>query len=125
MTLVHARNLYVQNQLRKNYEEMVQNKSLEIFCVDNKTYQEAAAENDIKRVRSSNIPNVRRFCFSMPAIIQAAESKFLLIRLSEIFNSSQIWIDPTKSKDVYSSFLEASSKSHAKVDASLDSSRCI
>jgi hypothetical protein len=115
MILVNARNSHVQSQLQKNYGEKIQNGKLEIFCVDNKTYQETAAEKDAKGVKSSNIPTVRRFCFSMPAIIQAAEAKYFLIKLSEIFNSSQIWLDPAKSSDVYSCFLTASTESQQKV----------
>jgi hypothetical protein len=95
---------------------MIRSGTLEIFCVDNKTYQQAAAKNDIKPVKTSHIPDIRRFCFSMPAIVQAADARYSLIQLSEIFNSTQIWIDPTKSSDTYFAFLETVDEIHVKVN---------
>jgi hypothetical protein len=110
-----VRNSYVRKQLKDAYEGMIRSGNLEIFCVDNRSYQSAAIDCDTKGVKASGIPDIRRFCFSVPATVQTANAKFNLIRISEIFNSAHIWINPTRGHDDYEMFLETLAKTQDKV----------
>ena len=91
---MRARNDYVNSRLRVVYEKETKGSLLEVFCVSNSLYEKTLEDHDIRGITASNIPALRRHCYSIVADIRLAESNnFLLSTLPSFLESVQLWYE--------------------------------
>lgn len=92
--MIKARNEFVKAGLQRAYAEKVENKTLEVFGVSNKTYEKYTRKGNAQFVDASGIPELRRFCHSINAHAQLGESRnFLLSKLPSLLSSVRLWTE--------------------------------
>ncbi|KAL1878541.1 hypothetical protein VTK73DRAFT_7882 [Phialemonium thermophilum] len=92
LLLVQARNHHVQEALRRTYAGETEGRALDVFCVSNKWYEKYGPKGNNRLVEASGIPSLRRFCQTIAADAQLAETLcFLRSRLSSLLNSLELW----------------------------------
>jgi hypothetical protein len=87
--LIKTRNASVTDALEKAYVSNTNGGKLDVFCVDNIAYREAASLNE--SVNSSGIPDLRRFCSVVSAEARFHEAQnFYKSYLPDLLNSIQL-----------------------------------
>ena len=71
--LIRARNKQVKTKLQAAYAKHFSPKDMPVFCIDNAYYQELDFH---KAVELSGIPDLRRYCLSLPgrALFRSADT---------------------------------------------------
>ena len=90
--LARARNNHVTRGVREACAKNLQGKKLKVFCIANREYWKRVADGNSQAVGSSNVPDLRRHCQSIPAIAQLLASRnFLLYELQSLLVSVNLW----------------------------------
>lgn len=89
--LIRARNKEVKINLQAKYSEHFLPKQMPVYCIDNSLYHN---QNSPLAVEVSGIPDLRRYCLSLPgrALFRSADT-FLESRLPALINSLEIWLE--------------------------------
>lgn len=90
-----ARNEYIKKLVRETHADRFPDRSLSIFCVSNKMYDEGRNRvrlHDIA-IKGSGIPALRFYCHRIPARAQfRIANHFLDVRLKNLIQSVQLWL---------------------------------
>jgi len=86
----------VTKQLQKTYANQFEADKASVFCIDNMDYQDPEFSLDLA---STGIPQLRHFCYSVPAkaLFRAAHN-FLENLLPPLIESVQLWFEINGSK---------------------------
>ncbi len=93
---VAARNDDIREQLVKAYCDFSPAGNLDVFCVANQDYQGRYGQGEEAHklaIQGSGIPELRRFCHSIPARAQfRATNHFLEVQLKGLVQSLELWL---------------------------------
>lgn len=96
--LLTARNQKVANHLKKRYAVHFKPGCLPVFCEDNRTYHTC---RNMQEAILSGIPELRKFCYSIPAKAQfRAGSHYIGTQLPSLVSSLGLWIAAARDPEV-------------------------
>ena len=88
-----ARSDHVKEGLRKAYAAKVPGENLDVFCVSNIMYEKHVRKGNRDLVLASEIPEVRRFCYSITAEARHREALHLLqSSIPGLLHSLSLWM---------------------------------
>jgi hypothetical protein len=95
-TFIGARNAHVTRELKKEYAKLIPTGDLRVFCIGNKDYMKFMLPKkrvDISLINATGVPDLRRFCRSIPAKAQfEAGLQFLEVQIPTLLHSIELWI---------------------------------
>jgi hypothetical protein len=90
-----ARNKYIGNLVQEAHAQLFPDRSIPIFCVSNKMYDENRNRVRLNHmaVKGSGIPALRKYCHRIPARAQFRIANYFLdVRLKDLIQSVQLWL---------------------------------